>query len=368
MLTRKPQTSVKRNRQAGFSLLEMIVATTIFIMVTGSIYGLLELGREDRNRTSRRGDTQKNARIAMYLIGRDVMNSGLGYHKTGALVPDDFVKNRLGVPLESGTGRDMLTSIVGGNNVFSNRFLSASEKTDSIAFLYRDLDFNNGQAIVVTDEVGNTGASKTVLQSNAADTAAVTNNMLFLAETKSSQAVEMITSKDTATNRLNIDALDNIGLNQSRNGTNGNILRKCASVSDTNCTTYTGITGGQILLKKVEMVSYQVSNDGTFLRTVYGNNPDEPASNQIQQRAIAYGVQNFQVKYQLKNGTIVDDPVVGTDGLRGTADDTPLSMNDVRYISIAMTVSSTELDENGAAEVLTLNSTFSLRNLSYDEK
>ena len=108
--------SDKKSNQAGFSLLEMLIAVSLFIIVTGSIYTLLELGRSDRNRTSRRGDTQKNARIAMYLIGRDVMNAGLGYHKTGSLVPDDFLANRLGVAVDPNAGRDTLTSVACGNN------------------------------------------------------------------------------------------------------------------------------------------------------------------------------------------------------------------------------------------------------------
>lgn len=359
--------------QAGFSLLEMIVAISLFIIVTGSIYGLLELGRVDRNHTSRRGDTQKNARIAMYLIGRDVMNAGLGYHKTGGLVPDDFLTNRLGVPIEVGATRDTLTSVSCGNNVFTNRYLPTSQKTDSIAFIYRDLDFNAGKPIVVTDEVGTSTATAVVLQTNATDLASVQNNNLFLAETSNSQIVGIVTSKNTTTNRINVDSTDNLGLNQARNlmsGSNyiGSLLRKCTSTSDTNCSTYTGTASGGIVLKKVEMVSYQVSYDGTLLRTIYGNNTSGTASEQIQQKAIAYGVQNFQILYQMKDGTRVDDPVVGADGIRGTADDTPTNMNNVRYVSIVLTVSSTEVDEKGTPEIISLSSTFSLRNMGYDDK
>lgn len=365
----------KRKNQAGFTLLEMLVAIGIFTIVTGSMYALLELGRSERNRTSRRGDTQKNARIAMYLIGRDVMNAGLGYHKTGALVPDDFLSNRLGVAFDPNSGRDTLTSVSCGNNVFTNKFLPSTQKTDSIAFIYRDLDFNSGRPIVVTDEVGTSTATPVVLQTNATDLASLNNNDLFLAETKTSQIVALLTSKDTVNNRISVDSGDNLGLNQARNTKDGSgnyigsILRKCTSTSDTNCTTYTGVGGGSINLKKIEMVSYQVSYDGTLLRTIYGNNKDGTKTDQIQQRAIAYGVQDFQIRYQLLDGSIVDDPVVGADGTRGTSDDLPTNMNNVRYVMITMTVSSTEVDEKtGAAELITLSSTFSLRNMGYDDK
>ncbi len=383
----------KKENQAGFSLLEMLVAVTIFLVVTGSIYALLELGRSDRNRTSRRGDAQKNARIAMYLIGRDVMNAGLGYHKTGSLVPDDFLSNRLGVAFDPNNGRDTLTSVACGNDVFTNKFLPATQKTDSIAFIYRDLDFNDGKPIVVSDEVGTSSATTVVLQlptptptispaptktpsfDAATQFANVNNNDLFMAETKTSQIVGIITSKGATNYRLNVNSGDNLTLNQARNTKDasnnfiGSLLRKCTSGTDTNCTTYTAAVGGGIVLKKIEMVSYQVTNDGTLVRTIYGNNTAGAITDQIQQRAIAYGVQNFQIRYQMINGTIIDDPVVGVDGIRGTADDTPTNMNNVRYVSIALTVSSTEVDEkSGAPDVMTINSTFSLRNMSYDDK
>src|SRR3982751_3411506 len=85
------------NRQSGFSLLELLIAMVIFMIVTGSIYGLLSLGRYDRNRSSRRTDVLKNARVAVHMIGRDVLNAGLGYHRRGAMAPDNFNSSKLGV-------------------------------------------------------------------------------------------------------------------------------------------------------------------------------------------------------------------------------------------------------------------------------
>lgn len=385
--------SDRKFSQAGFSLLEMLVAISLFLVVTGSIYSLLELGRSDRNRTSRRGDTQKNARIAMYMIGRDVMNAGLGYHKTGALAPDDFVADRIGSPDDDDEDRDLLTSVVCGNNVFSNKYLSSTEKTDSIAFVYRDLDFNNGKPITVTNEVGSSTATPVVLQlptptptvspvptvtpsfDAATNFANINNNDLFMAETKTSQIIGIITSKTSSNYRININSTDNLGLNQARNTKDsdnnyiGSLLRKCSSGTDTNCTTYTSGVGGGIVLKKIEMVSYQVTNDGTLVRTIYGNNTSGAANEQIQQRAIAYGVQDFQIQYQMVDGSIVDDPVVGADGDRGTEDDTPDNMNNIRFVAITLKVSSTEVDEkSGDAEIIVLNSTFSLRNMGYDDK
>src|SRR5438477_11436814 len=115
-------------RQGGFSLLELLIAMVLFLIVTGSIYGLMQLGTYDRNRASRRTDVLKNARVAVELIGRDVLNAGLSYHKRGAIVPDNFNSTQLGVPADVDNNRDMLTSVVVGNNIYTNN-LSANPAT-----------------------------------------------------------------------------------------------------------------------------------------------------------------------------------------------------------------------------------------------
>ncbi len=69
-----------RKSERGFTLLEMLVAMVVFLIVTGSIYGLLQVGRIDRNRAGRRSDIMKDARAAIHLIGRDALNAGLSYH------------------------------------------------------------------------------------------------------------------------------------------------------------------------------------------------------------------------------------------------------------------------------------------------
>jgi len=69
--------------EKGFSLIELLIAMVIFLLVTGTIYGLLEVGRANRDRSSRRSDILKNARVSISLIGRDALNAGLGSIRMG---------------------------------------------------------------------------------------------------------------------------------------------------------------------------------------------------------------------------------------------------------------------------------------------
>lgn len=72
--TRRPA----RRREAGFSLIELMIAMTVTLIVAGAIYGLLTGGQNAFRREPEQADRQQNARIAMDLIRRDVLDAGAG--------------------------------------------------------------------------------------------------------------------------------------------------------------------------------------------------------------------------------------------------------------------------------------------------
>lgn len=363
--------------EGGFSVMELLVAMAIFLIVTGSIYGLLALGRFDRNRASRRADMLKNARVSVHLIGRDVLNAGLGYHRRGAIVPDNFNSTRFGVPADVDNQRDMVTGVVAGNNLYTNTLNpTPGARTDSITFAYRDMNYNCGNAVSLTGVTTPSG-SPTVARINAnmaslaapgpcpaprtdqADTGGPFD--LYLIESSTSQALVMATGMGAG----NVDAApgDPLGINQAINGSgvNGSVLRQCASPADTNCTTYVASA------KRVFLVSYRVNTDGTLVRVIYGNNRGGTAAQQIQEMPMAYNVEDFQIRYVLDDGTISDNPSVGVDGVVGTADDDWQAFNRVRQLTISVKIQATDSDmKTGRPETISFSSTFSTRNLGYD--
>ncbi len=364
--------------EKGFSLLELLIAMVIFLIVTGSIYGLLSLGRYDRNRSSRRSDVLKNARVAVHMIGRDVLNAGLGYHRVGAMVPDNFNSSQLGVPSDVDVQRDMLTGIVVGNNINTNTLsATAGLKTDTIAFAYRDVDFNCGNAMELQGVAGPSGlpaVNRLTLKASSmaaagpcptprTDTASLPQPYdVFLVESDTSQVAIMATGVNGTTT---IDAApgDPLSMNQALNGSGiaGSLLRQCTSSADQNCTTYSATA------KRVFLVSYKVKTDGTLVRLVYGNNRGAGATAQVQELPMAYNVEDFQIRYVLDDGTVTDNPSVGPDGLVGTIDDDWQQFNRIRQLTISIKVQSTEPDEKtGKLESVSFTSTFSTRNLGYD--
>ncbi|MGH9820951.1 MAG: hypothetical protein ACRD43_12365, partial [Pyrinomonadaceae bacterium] len=144
-------------------------------------------------------------------------------------------------------------------------------------------------------------------------------------------------------------------------GTAGSILRKCVGTTDINCMSYVAN------LTRFFMVSYKVKTDGTLVRTIYGNNRGAGVGSQIQEQPLAYNIEDLQLKYVLDDGTVCDNPVAGADGILGTADDDERAVNRIRQIIVTIKVQSTEPDEQTRKpETITLNATFSTRNMEYD--
>lgn len=364
--TERSALTPEEKTENGFTIIEVIISLVIFLIISVSIFGLLQVTRVDRNRSSQRNDILKNARVAVHLIGRDALNAGLGYHKRGAIVPDNFVSTKLGIPADMNSDRDILTSIVAGNNLNSNNLQpDPTIKTDLISFVFRDLDFNDSDVIELQNVTNPTGSPQIArLVTKAANGASkIKANDLYLIESDTSQVAVLATGTNNL-NTIDVAPTDALNLNQPLNlmDVNGSLLRKCVDTSDTNCTTYLAS------LKRFYLVKYHVKPDGTLVRTVFGNNRNATTpAEQIQEFPLAYNVENMQIQYVLKNGKVTDDPSVGNDGNAGTADDQPEDFNLIRQVTVTLTIQALENDgQTQRLDKITVSATFSARNMEYD--
>lgn len=364
---RKYDFAETRFSERGFSLLELMVSITLFLIVTGSIYGLLQVGRVDSSRASQRANLMKNGRLAIHLIGKDVLNAGLGYNRSGALVPDDFISKTLGTNVDTDNERDVLTGITGGNNVFINILAdNPDDKTDIIAFAYRDIEFNNKDLIGITDVTSSSSSSNAVVktQKDAPNNAVnVKNYDLYLLESSTSQLAVMATGTDEKT-RIDFanGTNDPLGINQKFNepGENGSLLKKCTTTITEDCTTYIDDKTSIYSVKRFYWVSYKVKSDGTLVRTVYGNNRTGDKTEQVQETPLASNVKDLQFKYVMSDGSVTDDPA-NWDTKK------PTNYNLVRQILVTLKVQSDEIDQQTRKPtVITLTATFSTRNIAYD--
>lgn len=111
------------------------------------------------------------------------------------------------------------------------------------------------------------------------------------------------------------------------------------------------------------MVTYFVTPDGTLTRREFANRT--PVANFIDE-PLVYGVENFQIRYVMDDGTVSDNPSAGLNGIAGDADDTPANLAAVRQIRYTVNVRSTEKNVANQPYRVNQTSTFSTRNLGYD--
>ena len=66
------------SKEKGFSLIELMVAMTVTLIITGAVFQLVTAGKSAFRREPEMADRQQNIRVAMDLISQDVYRAGYG--------------------------------------------------------------------------------------------------------------------------------------------------------------------------------------------------------------------------------------------------------------------------------------------------
>lgn len=319
----------------------------IFMVAITAIYGVARIAVMQRTTASQKTDALKGARIALSYLRRDALNAGLSYHRDGGLARDGFASSLLNLANDADTDWDWLTGIMGGNNVNSNN-LNGNLKTDTIAFAYRDMSFNNGNPLDYT----NTTVQGTSVNINtvAGGAAGVNKYDLFLFETGINQKTQIIglVTDVTGGNKIQLAVGDPLNINQSATASGNN-----KSLLATN--------NGSGTLKKFIWVSYSVTQEGILVRKTFGNKTGEPASKQIETRELIYGVKDMQVKYLLDDQTTTDDPSNNNNSRINQS-----NMNRIVQIEVILTIVPPKDNSQTPDGPVTIKETISTRNLRYD--
>ena len=421
-----PENNPARYSERGLTAVELLISMAIFLIVVGAVYGVLRIGNMSRTSINNRSENIKNVRMAINSIGREAVNAGLGYNRIGGTVPDDFTTDNFGLPADADTDDDLLTAISAGYDISESDFSKGGARNDVVAFAFRDFQFNDGFPIIINDAKEESG--KLVLKTPDGACANCRPFDLFLIETGDGKKA-IILSTDIVNNNtiilggdedpLNVNygnkknsqkkaqkrvddaqkelqkkkddqakAQDDLAkaiakgdlkkildiqnlltallgeisaaqaelnaallaLSNLNSGTSGSTVKKCQFGETEKCVSYSST---QVVAKKIYLVSYSVSADGTLIRTTFGNNTGAGADDQIIRQPIASGVHSFKLKYLLADGTTTEDPSV--------ANTQKERCNDIIQIDVTVVV-----DSENSSEPISLNSTFSTRNLKYD--
>jgi type II secretory pathway pseudopilin PulG len=338
----------EQRRQAGFSLLEVLIAVTLFMIITGAIFALIGAARLDRITVNQRAEMVQNLRVAMNAMGRDALNAGFRYTKVGGNLPDNQLNSLLGLPTDSNTTADVLPAIVSGkalnDNTLNPDTNAANRKTDQVTFVYQYIPASPTPSPTPFDtlSISAISANQLTIQSPATN-AGVNTNDLYLIVGNNSQAIGMVTGK-TGTDKIDLASTDPLTINKTSSG--GNVIKNVPAPAT---------------ITKIRLVTFKVLTDGTLVRIEYGNDTGTK-----QEQPLAYGIEKMVVEYVLADGTLTRDPAAGTDGIYGNGDDTPSKLNNVRQVRITLTARSIDKDTRvNDFHRVTLTGTYNTRNLSY---
>ncbi len=340
--------------QQGFSLMELLAAMVIFLIVTASVWSLMEITRKSRTTTSERTELMKTIRAGFTQIGRDAFNAGYAYPvTTPVLLPDNKISGLIGVPNDFDTTRDTVPPVIAGRQITTNSF--TGNKTDQVTFFYNDQTYNQdgsgvSQPLSISAPTIAAGATTYDSVTTSSSTSGLKVNDIVLLTGNTSNAIAVITNLVAGSpNSIRFGTGDVLGVNTPGTGS-GNPL--------------VNITGS-CTLRRVVMVTYRVKSDGTLVRTVHGNDATVTVAAPSKDQPLVYNVEDMSVEYVLDNGTVSVNPTAGTDNTVGTADDIPSNSYKVRQVRVTLTVRSNQKDQKNQPYKLTMSSIFNTRNLGY---
>jgi prepilin-type N-terminal cleavage/methylation domain-containing protein len=352
--------------EAGFTLLEVLVAVAIFTIVTGAIYSLLKVGQSDAFHTTQKTETTQNARVALNAIGRDAINSGVGYWNFGANLPDGTFQRLMFLSGETDGAPDVLTPVVPGDDVRTIGVNGASVAVDAITFAYEDNAFNGGQSIAASN-INETNGIVTVDNNGPC---ASGETYVYIIDNGNSPALGSLTKLDGTTRLYFEEAKDPLLINKKGTGSPFDLLGT-----------------EQAAIRRVKWVTYYVRDDRTLVRREYGSTSDlvgdgleggglggvVPTDAQDKELGyvempLAFNVSDFQIRYVLADGSTVDNVTATLDenGQTITAAERRAS---IRLVTVEIKLDGPETDPvTGQAVQVTLRGSFYTPNLAVDEQ
>lgn len=338
----------KNNKEKGVTLIELLISMTVFLIGISAMYGVTKLATIQKNTVSARTDQLRSARIALEYIRRDTLNSGFGFHRTGGNIPDNTGNLMFGMKSDTDSERDFMTSVMAGNDINDNS-LSFGVKTDVLTVISRDPSFNSGALINYTKAEADGTAIKITTPANACTKCQLYDLYLFESSSGTTQVMGMVTSRTNSSIYLSPGLSDPFKLNQS------------ASASGDSQSLFVTTSGGGTI-KRINLISYNVTPEGVLVRRKYGNLADKAATEQIESRELVYGVSDFQIKYFMEDGTTVDDPSLGNNGRSNQ-----IKMNSVVQVQISITLAPAANDSQPMITTpITLKEFISTKNLRYE--
>jgi Tfp pilus assembly protein PilW len=223
-LNRRPNMCPNRklNRQAGFSMMELMISMATMTIITGCAFALIGGSIKFTHATYHVTDAEQTLRTAHEIINRDLTTAGNGLRGVSNIwVPKTFVANYLTL-IPDPTDPNNLALVISDDNVpgttavaQSNPARNVLDGSDRITMLTRDTSFNNGNAVSLFAGQITVAGSNTNIVVGAANIGLFQAGEIYAVTTQVGLAFGVVTSINTSTNTLIMSNGDVYGLNQT---------------------------------------------------------------------------------------------------------------------------------------------------------
>jgi len=357
--------------QAGFSLVEMIIAALVMVIITGGVMSLMKSSMMIATASYEMTDAQENLRTAQEYINRDLLNSGDGLKSMTVIrLPDAFVKSYLTLnpivdPVDltpQGAVNNMPAGIINfgiltsDNNVAAGtvvtravpavtvRTLADGTGTDRQTILEIDRQFNE---IPINPGVANSGsinAAGTIVTLPTGTTTTQFNvgEIYFFSSTVGG-TFATITDINSAARTLTF-AVGGADLNYGLNLATDNNLKAISN---------SGALAAS--LQRVQIIHYYVNSNSFLMRRVFG-----VQGATFRDSIIAEHVLNVQFKYSLETTDAAGNVLQPTAVLANKAE-----RLGVRQVEVNVSVETPHVLQNNVTSKLSMTTSTSVRNMQF---
>jgi prepilin-type N-terminal cleavage/methylation domain-containing protein len=252
------------HNQAGFSLIELLIAMSVMTIVTGAAFALVGSSLQFSSATYSMVDSEQGLRNSHEIINRDLVTAGDGLRGIGTIqVPKVFVQNYLTqTPVVDVNSPNYvnLALVISDDNLAGTTAVPQSSPaatvlggTDRLTMLTQDTTF--APVTVLAGKI-TTATPNTNIVVSAADIVKFQTGEIYAIESQNSAAFGVISSINTNTNTLTLTNGDVYGINQTGPGTPINMV------------TTGGAANSAII--RLQIIQYYVNSNNLLMRRLFG--------------------------------------------------------------------------------------------------
>jgi pilin/secretion family protein with methylation motif len=252
--------TAKKNHQAGFSLMELLIAMSTMVIITGAAFALIQGSLKFTTTTFHLTDAQQSLRASQEFINRDLTTAGDGLKSIGIIqVPSGFATNYLMLSPVMVSGKPNLSIINSDDNVpgttavpqASPVGVTVRNGTDRMTLLMQDTTFPT--VSLLAGKITFPGSDTRIVVPDATKFRA---GEIYAITAGNSAAFGIISTINNGTNTLTLTNGDALGLNQNTAGTPIYAVSQGGAAATT--------------IVRIQIIHYFVNSNRLLIRRVFG--------------------------------------------------------------------------------------------------